>query len=384
MDREQLYNTLCDIINDHSLSEVGILPSLPDEAERSTNSYYPFIFVENNLGIPLPIVHHIIAYSSSEFMKYRQQKDQELDKLELSSRVLFMVSPDHYTAANARKFLIQSNVVDAEKELVLIDLMFTIPKHSKSSIAWHHRKWIQNYLMNERGQMLNVAREVQLCERTATLYPKNYYSWTYRHWLLTHMSTLDEKINEYQWSLKWVESHISDHAGIQHLERCLYLLHQTQMIKAHLTWIRGHIKRYPGHESLWCHMRYCTNLAISKRISHKRIFDYTTEPTFIDDVLKACKASDSGDEDMQKQWQLALRYGLWITHLINHTGWGNEDLTRWAIFAMAMYTKELEKLADQSTFYKMFEGWTCHNARIRRSTTSNYYRRLPNEDDNAA
>jgi hypothetical protein len=83
-------------------SELGILPSLPDEAERSTNSYYPFIFVENNLGIPLPIVHHIIAYSSSEFMKYRQQKDQELDKLELSSRVLFMVSPDHYTAANAR------------------------------------------------------------------------------------------------------------------------------------------------------------------------------------------------------------------------------------------------------------------------------------------
>ncbi|KAG2180717.1 hypothetical protein INT44_003724, partial [Umbelopsis vinacea] len=363
-------------------NELGILPAIPDEAERSTNEYYPFIFVDNNLGIPLPVVHHIIAYSSSEFMKYRQQKDQNLDGLELSSKVLFMVNPDHYTAANTRKSLVQSNIVDAQKELALVDLMFTIPKHSKSSIAWHHRKWIQNYLIKEKGQVLDFNRERDLCERTATLYPRNYYAWTYRYWLLTQIpiSELKEKHEEYQRSRQWVTSHISDHSGIQYLERCLRFPVGTLLIEVHLRWLREQIKRYPGHESLWCHLRYCAYIA-----AVKKVLEYETEPAFINEVLKTCKDSDDAeDDDIQKQRQLALRYGLWVTHLVFHYGWGDGDMRTWAGLTMRLYTKELEKLADQSTFYKLFQGWSCHAARKQQATSSDYYKRLPSDNDNEA
>ncbi|KAI8581646.1 hypothetical protein K450DRAFT_230513 [Umbelopsis ramanniana AG] len=378
-DREELYNTLCSIISNHSLNELGILPAIPDEAERSTNEYYPFIFLENNLGIPLPVVHHIIAYSSSEFMKHRQQKDQKnLEDLELSSKVLFMVNPDHYSAANTRKSLVQSNIVDAQKELALVDLMFTIPKHSKSSIAWHHRKWIQNYLIKEKGQALDFDREFSLCERTATLYPRNYYAWTYRSWLLTRIPHI-KRHEEYERSRQWVASHISDHSGLQHLQRCLRLSLGTLHIKVHLSWLREQLKRYPGHESLWCHLRYCAYLAAAKKV-----LEYKTEPAFIEDVLKICKDSDVEDENIQKQLQLALRYGLWITHLVEHYGLGDADLRAWADLAMHMYTKELEKLADQSTFYKLFQGWSCHAAKKQQATSSEYYKRLPSDGDNEA
>lgn len=144
----------------------------------------------------------------------------------------------------------------------------------------------------------------------------------------------------------------------------------------HCRWLREHIKRYPGHESLWCHMRFCAYMAAARKV-----LELTTEPAFIEEVLKACKDSDVEDESILKQRQLVLRYGLWITHMvstkfhtnanryfnlpialkqIDHYALGDGDLRTWAQLTMDMHTKELEKLADQSTFYKLFPGWSCY------------------------
>jgi protein prenyltransferase alpha subunit repeat containing protein 1 len=48
-----------------------------------------------------------------------------------------MINADHYTAWNIRKRLIISQIVTAQEEWDLIDLIFT--KHPKSSEAWAHR-----------------------------------------------------------------------------------------------------------------------------------------------------------------------------------------------------------------------------------------------------
>jgi hypothetical protein len=78
---------------------------MPNEVDKDDNIYYPFIFVEGNLGVPVPVIHRILAYASSEFMKCRQQREKDLQTLELPSRVLFMLNPEHYSAANARSVL---------------------------------------------------------------------------------------------------------------------------------------------------------------------------------------------------------------------------------------------------------------------------------------
>ena len=49
----------------------------------------------------------------------------------------------------------------------------------------------------------------------------------------------------------------------------------------------------------------------------RKVLDFKAEPAFIEEVLKACKDSDVEDENIQKQRQLVLRYGLWITHLVS-------------------------------------------------------------------
>jgi hypothetical protein len=74
----------------------------PCEADKSENPFYPFILVETNLGIPIPVVHHILAAASAEFMSCKGRTDNDTSKLELASRVLFVINPDHSTAANTR------------------------------------------------------------------------------------------------------------------------------------------------------------------------------------------------------------------------------------------------------------------------------------------
>jgi len=77
---------------------------------------------------------------------------------------------------------------------------------------------------------------------------------------------------------------------------------------------------------------------------------------------------------------------------VDHYGLGDSDLRTWANLTMHMHTKELEKLADQSTFYKLFPGWSCNaterqkaiDAQRQQATSSTYSERLPGNGDNEA
>lgn len=211
-----------------------------------------------------------------------------------------------------RKQLIQENVIDAQSELHLINLMFTIPRHSKSAIAWHHRKWLREFVERATGSSFDIESERKICERTATIYPRNYYSWVYRHNILKLMASDTVALNrEYDWSRAWVESHISDHTGIQHLERCLIMTELEFDIIEHWSWTADNIKRYPGHEALWCHLRFCSHFAASqKKLPADSII------TFIRECLEECDRT-AGDDDTILQRQLALRYSLWVARLVS-------------------------------------------------------------------
>jgi protein prenyltransferase alpha subunit repeat containing protein 1 len=203
-------------------------------------------------------------------------------------------------------------VIDAQSELQLIDLMFTIPRHSKSAIAWHHRKWLREFVERNTGSSFNIESERKICERTATIYPRNYYSWVYRHNLLKLMASDKSSLNvEYNWSRAWVESHISDHTGIQHLERCLIVPELEFDIIEHWSWTGDNIKRYPGHEALWCHLRFCSYFAASRG---KLIADKIV--AFIHECIEESdRSSDEDNAILQKQ--LVLRYGLWVARLVS-------------------------------------------------------------------
>ncbi|CAG8527904.1 15232_t:CDS:2 [Funneliformis caledonium] len=282
MNVEKLYQTLNKILDKHEIHEIGLLPY---QSTQPNDEYYPFLFIESNLGIPLEYVDKIYKYAHGIFMNARGGIAETKDTVK------------------SLKESTRCNHLDPINELKFIDLLFTLPKHTKHSTIWFHRKWIvlkihQHYSSDDH--LSSWQHEIVITRRVAELYPKNYYAWTYRHWILLNISnnSLQSKLffdEELTIMKSWVQKNISDYSGFQHLQRCLIRLSkcydnsfndldgisrkdilekfnfqfQNQGLKNDnnsnlivLLWYReiqftkDLILRYPGHESPWYHLRF--------------------------------------------------------------------------------------------------------------------------------
>jgi hypothetical protein len=144
--------------------------------------------------------------------------------------------------------------------------------------------------------LTNLELELRLCQRSITLYPRNYYAWNHRHWLLTLiMHDSDRLDQEYKATCRWIENNVSDHSGLRYLEELL----KVHAVASHVPWLEALLVRYPGHESLWCHRRYCATLFGSDNNDHRFIQGILTNPP------------------SETQRLLAAKFGLWLCHLVN-------------------------------------------------------------------
>lgn len=264
---------------------------MPDKAELPAESavYYPLLFIENKLGIELNMLGLLMKESQEQFV---QTDEEDRVGMEQVTRVMILLKPDNYTALNKRKWLMTIGVVEPQTELDLISLIFTLPKHCKSGNAWYHRQWI----LTTYPSLIHYDLEHALCQSTAERHPRNYYAWTYRYWLLTQSMDQTRVRDEYEHTKTWIGLNISDYSGFHYLEHCMKLT--SVDITSHMQWISNLIKMYPGHESLWCHRRYCSYLYIHTP-------NYCEQQhQFVQDVLM--KESSHSDERT-----FALRFGLW-------------------------------------------------------------------------
>ncbi|CAN0001368.1 unnamed protein product, partial [Choristocarpus tenellus] len=186
----------------------------------------------------------------------------------------------------------------------LLNLVLT--KHSKSPNAWAHRRWCWCWAQGkegllEHGGILSLTKELEVCLRVADLYPKNYYAWTQRSWVVLnriHQLHLMETPEHLQTSVgssanattdgmggldtnkqdkqdrgdlegelalveKWLTSHVSDHSALNHrknvmgaLVASLRGLGSFPLLQRELRLFNRLINDYPGHESLWCYRRF--------------------------------------------------------------------------------------------------------------------------------
>lgn len=207
----------------------------------------------------------------------------------------------------SRKQLIQLKQIQLKDEISLLELIFTIPKHSKSSIAWYHRQWIfANYAE------LNIQHEFKLCTVTSMSYPRNYYAWTYRHWVLSTYCKSNQSIieREYKDTCQWIELNISDYSGFQYLQQVIEMYDNNNQ-EAHMKWLNKLIIKYPGHESLWCHRRFCSNQFIqSIQYCHE-------QHQFIKDIMQDVYRDQSLSIDkLHLQKEFALKFGLFQTIMV--------------------------------------------------------------------
>ena len=69
-------------------------------------------------------------------------------------------------------------------------------------------------------------REAELCTLVNTRYPKNYYGWLHRLWLLSTVPPLgvDTYRGEVQYATDWLRKNVSDHCGVNYLEQSVQRL----------------------------------------------------------------------------------------------------------------------------------------------------------------
>lgn len=83
----------------------------------------------------------------------------------------------------------------------------------------------------------------------------------------------------------------------------------------HMKWLDQLIIKYPGHESLWCHRRFCSHLMIhSPNYCHSQ---HEFISNILNDTFKDQSLSNTTD-DIVLQKEFALRFGLWQTLLVSN------------------------------------------------------------------
>lgn len=147
-----------------------------------------------------------------------------------------------------------------------------------------------------------LRTDIALCTSVSEAYPKNYYSWTHRQWVIetfgrhiAHTTAWRELLDsEVTFARDWIEKHLSDYCGYHHL---LFLLEQVSHLEPlhqafskeliiglkadfapqyiaragkaqscgtcalyNTQWLklREQIQKYPGHEAMWCCFRVLT------------------------------------------------------------------------------------------------------------------------------
>ncbi|KAF3765833.1 protein prenylyltransferase [Cryphonectria parasitica EP155] len=108
--------------------------------------------------------------------------------------VMLLMDPEHLTAANVRKKLIQAEglrngearqLAMIRKDRFYIDSLLTsrLHRHTKSPTLWSHRRWLVETARG-RGSPPEVVRDLKRIVMIAgERHPKNYYAWCHARWL---------------------------------------------------------------------------------------------------------------------------------------------------------------------------------------------------------
>ncbi|KAG0250678.1 Protein prenyltransferase alpha subunit repeat-containing protein 1 [Mortierella polycephala] len=260
--KDVLYERLVHILNANKIDEVAILPFMaePDMSTcmESDVIQHPYILQQGTkLGIPIfcwvPLLD--ASYAALKDVKRTETHDNNTEEwwtdpgrrqrvLE-STACLMILCPDSFTAINARKRLVQQGYLDPQEECQLLDMVLTFPRNCKSSGVWHHRKWLICHMYKDYETSplppSFVKKHLQACHLAAQRYPKCYYAWTMRHWLVEHLgrqwwraslegveSVQEDQLSpleeEYEQMKTHMDRNVSDHSTHQHLQQCLIQL----------------------------------------------------------------------------------------------------------------------------------------------------------------
>ncbi|KZT58515.1 protein prenylyltransferase [Calocera cornea HHB12733] len=273
--------------SDNEIQDVELIPGTGKEwqVQYPDNQHSPFLLFEGHLGIPEKILYRAFLEVVRTYPSFRKVETANTEDALVASSIVLLTNADHNSAFNFRKQMISDGKLDVQKELAYIRLLAMIPKNSKSSLLWHHRRWLLERIYpaapsvrvaSEWQVMLPVdvcQTEVSIVSRACESYRRNYHAWAHRSFILQHMrercpAAVDPAwkallLTEYTTMTSWLESHISDYSAAQYLCQLQRLMQELDVYPAAtpppstptigwpLEYFVDLIRRYPDHETLW-------------------------------------------------------------------------------------------------------------------------------------
>ncbi|KAK4459962.1 hypothetical protein QBC42DRAFT_111796 [Cladorrhinum samala] len=143
------------------------------------------------------------------------------DDLFAATAVILLFDPEHLTAANTRKRLIQGqkqNPSDLRlrlaKEKQLLDSLLTsrLHRHTKSPTLWNHRRWLLG-VFTSSGLPINAVADIRdIVGVAGERHPRNYYAWCHARFLISSGTDLNKQ-ELLQVVQTWCFQHHTDISG---------------------------------------------------------------------------------------------------------------------------------------------------------------------------
>ncbi|KAL7784146.1 hypothetical protein V8C37DRAFT_361568 [Trichoderma ceciliae] len=183
-----------------------------------------------------------------------------------ATAVILLTDPEHLTAANTRKRLLQRVIksgTDVElrlqDELYLIDSLLTsrLHRHTKSPTLWGHRQWLMQRFQEHGLKIDAVGTMKTVISVAAERHPRNYYAWLHARYLTNAVSetaSREDLSGMLEAARKWTLGHHDDISGWafllffldRHPEHAGSVVGETTRLAASFHW---------RNESVWYFLR---------------------------------------------------------------------------------------------------------------------------------
>ncbi|KAG0005500.1 Protein prenyltransferase alpha subunit repeat-containing protein 1 [Modicella reniformis] len=349
--KEVLYERLVDILDRNNIDEVGFLPFLPDVSDCTSGSesgsplQYPYSVQEQGTKLGISVFCWVPLLDES----YRILKD--------SIRGGSIEEGQWWSNP-------EEGHLDPQKELQFLNVALTFPRNCKSSGAWHHRKWLLCFIHRDHETIpippSEIQEQLRICHLAAERYPKCYYAWTMRHWLV-------EQLGRYWWNAS-LQDEDSYHL-VQDVQTLLPsaqlqqgLLHTTsttegpplrdhflQPLLEEFERMKSHMQRNVSDHSTQQHFQQCMIQLSGKWIVQRAQQDERHDPTRAGGSLTTVLQWTRNDLASRRQ-----RRDKWFKEhrdKANQSGQIPTILYRSAIKSIAVFAKKINAIDDD-------EAWT--------------------------
>jgi len=196
------------------------------------------------VGIPAALVPELWSAAKHAFRP--PQLATEMEEMEArrdAAKVLLLVNPENLDAWNCLK---TGDLEDAWKWSNQL-----LARHSATSMGWAHRRFIRDAMIKQHTYEAEIMRDLEVGIKCASRKAANYFAWTYRITLLGRMSEKQLEM-ELETVQRFLRTHISDRSAFCYYEALLGRLPSHEPVPFAISLLNS----YPGHETLWCHLRF--------------------------------------------------------------------------------------------------------------------------------